>query len=290
MLNEITNDTIENMIYEIKGKPVMLDSDLAKLYECANGTKTINQAVKRHINRFPDDICFKLSDDECKKLWSQLGTANKMIRSNPYVFTEEGVAMLATILRTTVASDITLKIIRAFVSMRHFIKGSLIEQKYINTMVLEHDNKINELFDRFDKKDNHLFLENTIFDSYVDILNILKLANKELIIIDNYADINTLNLIKKLSINVTIISNNKKYLTIEDINKYNQEYNNLNVTLDNSFHDRYIIIDNKDVYFLGSSINNIGSKISSIIKCNDIDINNTLLKKINEIKNISTYK
>ena len=154
-------------------------------------------------------------------------------------------------------------------------------------MVLDHDNKINELFDKFDSKDNHLFLEDTLFDSYVDILNILKLAKKELIIIDNYADINTLNLIKKLKAKLTIISNNKKYLTKEDINKYNQEYNNLNVIYNNSFHDRYIIIDNKDIYFLGSSINNIGSKISSIIKCNDKDINNTLLNKINEIKNIS---
>ena len=279
----INDINIENMIYEIRGKQVMLDSDLAKLYQCKNGTKTINQAVSRHKDRFPSDICFKITENENVCLWSQIGTANKMARTLPYVFTEEGVAMLATILRTSIASEITLKIISAFVKMRHFIKDNLIEQKYINKMVLDHDNKINELFDKFDKKDNHLFLSNTTFDSYVDILNILKLAKKELIIIDNYTDINTLNLIKKLNVKVIIISNNEKYLTKEDIDKYNSEYNNLNVIFNNLFHDRYIIIDNKDVYFLGSSINNIGSKISSIIKCNDNDMSTTLLNKVKEI-------
>ena len=293
MNNIVTsNINIENMIYEIRGKQVMLDSDLAKLYQCKNGTKEINQAVKNNPDKFPERYSWILTDEDSYDFLVKNFDQKKETRGgrykNPRVFTEEGVAMLATILHTKVAARVSINIMDAFVKMRHFIKDTLIEQKYINKMVLDHDNKINELFDKFDKKDNHLFLSNTTFDSYVDILNIFKLAKKELIIIDNYADINTLNLIKKLNVKVTIISNNKKYLTKEDINKYNSEYNNLNVIFNNSFHDRYIIIDNKEVYFLGSSINNIGSKISSVIKCSDEDINKLLLDKVKEIRKEET--
>ena len=109
-MNEIIEIDIENLIYEIRGKQVMLDSDLAKLYQCKNGTKTINQAVKRHKERFPNDFCFQLNTKEVKKLQSQLGTANKMSRTLPYAFTEEGVSMLSTIIRTTVASKISINI------------------------------------------------------------------------------------------------------------------------------------------------------------------------------------
>ena len=278
------------MIYEIRGKQVMLDSDLAKLYQCKNGTKEINQAVKNNPDKFPERYSWILTDEDSYDFLVKNFDQKKETRGgrykNPRVFTEEGVAMLATILHTKVAARVSINIMDAFVKMRHFIKDNAEVFKSlnnINTKLLDHDNKINELFDKFDKKDNHLFLSNTTFDSYVDILNILKLAKKEIIIIDNYTDINTLNLIKKLNVKVTIISNNKKYLTKEDIDKYNSEYNNLNVIFNNSFHDRYIIIDNKDVYFLGSSINNIGSKISSIIKCNDNDMSTTLLNKVKEI-------
>ena len=293
----INDINIENMIYEIRGKQVMLDSDLAKLYQCKNGTKEINQAVKNNPNKFPERFAFRINENEFNDLKSNFLTSNKNnyggSRKGHTVFTEEGVAMLATILHTKVAAKVSISIMDAFVKMRHFIKENAEVFKSlnnINTKLLDHDNKINELFDKFDKKDNHLFLSNTTFDSYVDILNIFKLAKKKLIIIDNYADINTLNLIKKLNVKVTIISNNKKYLTKEDIDKYKSEYNNLNVIFNNSFHDRYIIIDNKDVYFLGSSINNIGSKISSIIKCNDNDMSTTLLNKVKEIKNIPIKK
>ena len=307
MISEIIpkdKKNIEDMIYEIRGKQVMLDSDLAMLYKCKNGTKSINLAVKRNLNRFPDDFYFQLTEEEINNIYSrfQFETLNKKqgynIKYLPYAFTEQGIAMLASVIHTEVAEEVSIKIMRTFVNMRHFIKDNndvFKSLNNINTKILEHedllvshDNKINELFDKFDKKDNHLFLSNTTFDSYVDILNIFKLAKKELIIIDNYADINTLNLIKKLNVKVTIISNNKKYLTKEDIDKYNSEYNNLNVIFNNSFHDRYIIIDNKEVYFLGSSINNIGSKISSVIKCSDEDINKLLLDKVKEIRKEET--
>ena len=121
-MNEIIKkeNKIENMIYEIRGVEVMLDSDLARLYECKNGTKDINKAAKRNINRFPEDFYFQLTDEETKKLWFQNGTANNMVRNNPHVFTEEGVAMLSSVLKTEIASEMSIKIIRAFVCMRKY--------------------------------------------------------------------------------------------------------------------------------------------------------------------------
>ena len=127
MKNEIIDEKldIENKIYEIRGKQVMLDSDLAKLYECTNGTKDINKAVKRNIERFPEEFYFKLTDEEQAHLWFQIGTANNMTRTNCHVFTEQGVAMLASVLHTTKAIKTSIRIINAFVKMRHYINFNM---------------------------------------------------------------------------------------------------------------------------------------------------------------------
>ena len=142
-MNEVTNKKIENLIYEARGKQVMLDSDLAMLYECKNGTKSINLAVKRHIKKFPERFMFQLTDDESKNIWFQIETKHERKETRggkynrPYVFTEQGVAMLATILKTKVAEEISIRIMDAFVAMRHYIGNNLIEQKYINDLVLK---------------------------------------------------------------------------------------------------------------------------------------------------------
>ena len=145
------NKKIEDMIYEIRGKQVMLDSDLAKLYECANGTKTINLAVKRHINRFPERFMFQLTKDEYYEILRfQFETLEleqgKYSKYLPYVFTEQGVAMLATVLRTPVAEEVSIRIMDAFVAMRKYISTNLIEQKYINDLVLKDSKRIDLLF------------------------------------------------------------------------------------------------------------------------------------------------
>ncbi len=147
------NINIENLIYEVRGIQVMLDSDLARLYECKNGTKTINLTVKRHINRFPERFMFQLTKDEYDYLRFQTETAkdNNMSRTLPYVFTEQGVAMMATILRTPVAEEISIRIMDAFVAMRKYVSTNLLEQKYINNMVLEDHDKIKVLEDSFQK-------------------------------------------------------------------------------------------------------------------------------------------
>ena len=280
-------EKIENLIYEIRGKQVMLDRDLAKLYKCANGTKTINLSVKRHINRFPERFMFKLTEEEYNNLRFQIETAktNNMSRTLPYVFTEQGVAMLATILRTSVAEEVSIKIMDAFVAMRKYIGANLIEQKYINNLVLEDYDKIQVLEESFQKleekrKDSEIYFNGQIYDAYSKILDIFKNAKKELKIIDSYADNTLLNIIKRLNVKVTIITRKNNLLTEQDIEKYNKQYHNLTVKYNNTFHDRYFIIDNKIVYHCGASINRIGYKTFSITKIGDSEIIQSLINKI----------
>ncbi|MBQ7140360.1 MAG: ORF6N domain-containing protein, partial [Bacilli bacterium] len=170
-LQEKENIIIEDMIYEIRGKQVMLDRDLAKLYQCSNGTKSINLAVKRHINRFPERFMFQLTEYEYKSLRFQLETANNKSRTLPYVFTEQGVAMLATVLRTSVAEEVSIAIMDAFVSMKKYISTNLLEQKYINNQVMKNTEDIKllqESFKQFDKKRelNEIFYQGQIYDAY----------------------------------------------------------------------------------------------------------------------------
>ena len=252
---------IEKLIYEIRGKQVMLDSDLAKLYGCANGTKTINLAVKRHLNRFPERFMFRLTQEEYDHLRFQFETTKRdnMSRSLPYAFTEQGVAMLATILRTKVAEIVSIRIMDAFVSMRKYIPNNLIEQKYINNMVIEHDSQIKLLQESLDKleekrKVDEIYFNGQIYDAYSKILEIFKQATKILSIIDAYADTTILDMIKRLNVEVVIITKDNHLLTQQDIIKYNEQYHNLRVYYDHTLHDRYFILDEKEVYHCGASI------------------------------------
>ena len=302
-MNEVVvkNDiNIENLIYEIRGVQVMLDSDLAKLYECANGTKTINLAVKRHINRFPERFMFQISKDEYYKILRfqsetlelEQGKYSKYL---PYAFTEQGVAMLATILRTRVAEEVSIKIMDAFVAMRKYISTNLIEQKYINILVLEDHEKIKALessFAKFEEKRkvNEIYFDGQIYDAYSKIQEIFNEATKEITIIDSYADYTLLDIIKRLNVKTTIITKPNNLLTKQDIIKYSKQYNNLKVIYDNTFHDRYFILDNKIVYHCGASINRIGYKTFSITLINDEEICQTLIGKAYKIVKESDAK
>ena len=283
---------IENLIYEVRGKQVMLDSDLARLYECVNGTKTINQAVNRHLDRFPDDFYFQLTEEEYNSLRSQVGTLKNGRGQHkkylPYVFTEQGVAMLATVLRTSIASQMSVSIMRAFVTIRKFISTNLIEQKYINNQVLKNTEDIKLLQESFQKfeekrKDNEIYFNGQIFDAYSKIHEIFNSANEYLIIIDAYADNTLLDIIKRLNIEVVIITKRDNLLTEQDITKYNKQYHNLKVIYDNTFHDRYFIIDKKQVYHCGTSINRIGYKTFSINIISDEEVCKSLISKVNKI-------
>ena len=281
---------IENMIYEIRGKQVMLDSDLAKLYQCKNGTKSINLAVNRNVKKFPNDFYFQLTNNETENLRFHFETSNSTTnyggkRYNPYAFTEQGVAMLATILHTPVAAEVSVNIMRTFVKMRKIISSNLIEQKYINELVIKDNERINLLEESFLKleekeKINHIFYEGQIYDAYSLLIDIFKEAKKEIIIIDNYADKSILDMITNLNVKVIIVTKKFNLLKDIDIKKYNKQYHNLKVIYSDKFHDRFIIIDKKVLYHSGASYKDLGYKCCAINKIKDDEYPENILIKI----------
>ena len=289
------NIKIEDMIYEIHGVQVILDSDLAKLYQVE--TKRINEAVKNNLEKFPERFSWILTEKEWIFLRSKFSTLENDMPGKghhrkylPRVFTEQGVAMLATILKSKIATETTIRIMDAFVEMKKYFSNNLLEQKYINNLVLEDHDKIKLLQESFDKlsektKDTKIYFAGQMYDAYSKILSILKSAKKELIIIDSYADNVILDIIKRLKTKVTIITKPNNLLTRLDIEKYNTQYHNLKVIYNNTFHDRYFIIDNKEFYHCGTSINRIGYKTFSITRMNDEETYIELLNKVNKVIN-----
>ena len=293
-MNEIIvkdNIKIENLIYEIRDKQVMLDSDLAMLYGCKNGTKSLNLAVKRHINRFPERFMFQLTKEEYSSIYSrfQFETLNKNnqkqglnIKYLPYVFTEQGVAMLSAILKTDVAEEISIKIMDAFVAMKKIINTSLIEQKYFNELTIKNTKDIKLLQESFDKlntkeSNNHIFYEGQIYDAYSLLIDILSKAKKEIIIIDNYAGKKLFDIIRNINVKVKIYTENIDNISKE---KYEKQYSNIEIINTNIFHDRFIIIDNKELYNIGSSLKDIGKKCSSVNKIEDTVIISELIDRL----------
>ena len=193
--------------------------------------------------------------------------------------------MLAGILKSEVAVEMSLRIVNTFISMRKYISNNLIEQKYINNQVMKNTEDIRILQESFNKLNskkivNEIYFNGQIYDAYSKILSIIKESQEELTIIDNYADITILDMISKVNIPVTLITTKNNYLTKIDIEKYNSQYNNLKIIYNNTFHDRYLILDNKIIYHMGSSINHAGSKTFSINKLEDEVVITSLIKEI----------
>ena len=285
------NIKIENLIYKVRGKQVMLDSDLAKLYGVE--TKYLNRQVKRNIERFDDDFMFQLTDLEYSNLKCQFVTSSLNSyggrRTIPYVFTEFGVTALAGILRSNIAIDMSKKIVRAFVTMRHYIGNTEYRLSNIETKIIEHDKDIKLLTEAFNKLDEEkqgtdIYFHGKMFDAYYKIYQIFNKCKNELIV-DNYADPTVLDIIKRLDIKVTIITKKDNLLTKQDIDKYNLEYHNLIVIYNNTFHDRYFILDKNIAYHCGASINRIGYKIFSITLMGDKFACNNLLDYVTKIIN-----
>ena len=277
--------SIEDMIYEIRGKQVMLDCDLAKLYNVE--TKRINEAVKNNPYKFPERFSFRLNEIEMENLWSKFSTAkiSNMSRSYPRVFTEQGIAMLSTILKSKVAVETSIRIMDAFVKMRKYISVNLIEQDNMKNMLIKHDNEIKLLQESFSKleekeKINHIFYEGQIYDAYSLLIDIFKEAKKEIIIIDNYADKSILDMITNLNVKVIIVTKKFNLLKDIDIKKYNRQYHNLKVIYSDKFHDRFIILDKKVLYHSGASYKDLGNKCFAINKIKDDEYLENILIKI----------
>lgn len=276
------NEKIENLIYEIRGKQVMLDSDLAKLYECKNGTKVINQAVKRNITKFPERYCFQLTETEYRNLKFQNGTSSLNnyggVRKMPFVFTEQGVAMLAIVLKTPVADAVSMRIIDAFVYMRRYLSGEI-----GSNMLVNHEErilKLEEQFNKFSSKRNTIIYEGKIYDAYSVMLDIFNEAKGEIIIVDNYVNKELLDILREVDKKIIVISNN---MNNELIKKYESQYDNTQFVSDNPFHDRYIILDRKEVYVSGMSLKDVGKKYSYINKIEESIFINELIKRIIKI-------
>ena len=299
--NDLSNEEIKNLIYTIRGKQVMLDSDVAMLYQYE--TKKVNQAVKRNIDRFPERFCFRLTKSEFDVLWSQFVTTkieddNKVEkrggrRELPYVFTEQGIAMLSGILKSEVAVQVSIKIMDAFVEMRKFIninknlfeKVISIENK-MDKKFIEQDKKFDIIFDQLQHEENikqKIFFEGQIYDAYSIIIDLIKRATNKILIIDNYVDDSVLKMLtkKKENVEVVILTSNKSNIENLDIQKFNKEYPVLKGAKTNKFHDRFIIIDNIEMYHLGASIKDLGKKCFGINKIEDINI----IEKIIYLKN-----
>ena len=292
---EKDNIKIENMIYEIRGVQVILDRDLARLYNVE--TKVFVQSVKRNINKFPNNFMFQLTKDEFINWRSQFVTSKNDIiglRRPPYAFTEYGIAMLSGILRSEIAININIAIINAFVKMRHFIVENSDVYKslnLINNKLISQENKINDntskinyLFSKFDKKEK-LFLEGQTYSAYKDILEILSSAKEQIIVIDEYADISFLDLIRNIKCKIILITRDSKRLSDLEIEKYNHEYHNLTIIRNNSYHDRFFIVDKNEIYLSGTSINHAGNKTFMIIKIEKESVKKALLEDIDKIIN-----
>ena len=265
---------IEDMIYEVRGKQVILDSDLAKLYQVE--TKRINEAVKNNPDKFPERFSWKLTDEEVQHLLVEIFDQKRETRGgrykNPRVFTEQGVAMLSTVLKSKVATQVSIAIMDAFVTMRKYISDNLLEQKYINTMVLKHDEEIKLLqgaFSKFDAISNELFFEGQIYDAYSLLLDIFSSSLESIIIIDNYISKELLDVLSRTNKMITVYTKNMDNTLIK---KYQSQYNNLTIKINNSFHDRFIIIDDKVLYHCGASFKDLGKKCFAINKIDNMEM------------------
>lgn len=289
---------IRSQIHIVRGKQVMLDSDLAMLYKVETGA--LNRAVKRNKKRFPEDFCFQLSEEEFLRCQNGIskdddpdGRGGR--RYMPYAFTEQGISMLSAILRSDVAINVSIGIMRAFVEMRKFLAtNSLILNRVeeLEVKQLEYQKSTDERFDRvFQYIEDHaeseqkIFFDGQIYDAFSLITTIIQKAKSDIVLIDGYVDVNTLNILAKKNsgVDVTIFTYASTPLTKKDVENFNAQYPTLTVKKTQVFHDRFIILDGKTVYHIGASIKDAGKKCFGISLINDSSI---VLDILNRLKTI----
>ena len=283
---------VESLIQVIRGQQVMLDRDLAELYGVE--TRRLNEQVKRNIERFPEDFMFQLTKEEFENWKSQFATSNSIVmgaRKRPYAFTEQGVAMLSGVLKSPTAVEANIRIMRAFVSMRHFMVNNVVffqrletiefnqlESNKVQAKILAHqevqDHRIDEIFRRLDegmyKPKQGIFFDNQIYDAYSFVSELIKSAKQRIILIDNYVDETVLTLLDKRGENVsaTIYTQQVSRQFRLDVDCHNSQYPPIEVDVFRRSHDRFLCIDDT-VYHVGASIKDLGKKWFAFSKMED---------------------
>jgi phage regulator Rha-like protein len=291
-LPEISEDAIKYLIYEFRGQQVMLDSDLAMLYQVE--TKVFNQAVKRNIERFPENYRFQLTKEEFDSLRSQNVTSNGKggRRYMPYVFTEQGIAMLSAVLRSDVAVQISIKIMNTFVEMRRFLMNNSLMFERINEIEVKQlafqksaDERFDEIFNyisEHEESSQKIFFDGQIYDAFSLLVELVSKADKKLVLVDNYVDVGTLNILakKKTDVEAIVYTVRRTRLSERDVNNFNQQYPTLKVKYTGVFHDRFLILDDICAYHIGASLKDAGKKCFGISLIEDTRIVNDILERL----------
>lgn len=294
LLETIENKKIEDCIFEIRGMQVMLDSDVAYFYNVE--VKRLNEQMKRNKERFPEDFCFQLNDSEYESLLRSQNATSNLISSkrryNPYVYTEQGIMALSGVIKNDIAVQMSIKIVRTFISMRKFIlenSDTLLElarlqNRQIN-FEIETNSRFNEVIKLIDKKElpkQTIFYDGQYYDAYEFISNLIRKANESIILIDPYLDNKSLSFLKNKKDNVTIFlyKSSKSKLSNDDISIFETEYGHIDVSTIDTIHDRFLIIDKEECYSLGTSLNHAGKRTFGINKIVEPAIITSLINKI----------
>jgi hypothetical protein len=270
----------------------MLDSDLAMLYQVE--TKVFNQAVKRNIERFPENYRFQLNKEEFDSLRSQIVTSNVKggRRYMPYVFTEQGIAMLSAVLRSDIAVQISIKIMNTFVEMRKFLTNNSLMFERINEIEVKQLAFQKSTDERFDKIFNYIsehkessqkiFFDGQIYDAFSLLVDLVLKSEKKLVLVDNYVDMGTLNILakKKAGVEAIVYTVRRTRLSETDVNNFNQQYPTLEVRYTGVFHDRFLILDDVSAYHIGASLKDAGKKCFGISLIEDRRIVNDILERL----------
>lgn len=297
---KIDNQKIQGLIFVIRGKQVMLDSDLALLYQVE--TKYLNRCVKRNISRFPEEFCFQLTREEFDDLRCQFVTSSEIIsqsggrRYMPYVFTEQGIAMLSAVLRSEVAINVSIQIMKTFIEMRKYMANSSLVYEKMNGIEVRQiafeektDARFEQVFNYIashEESNQKIFFDGQVYDAFSLLSNLIQKAQKSIVLIDAYVDVITLNVLakKNSNVNVKIYTLPNARLSKQDIAVFNSQYPILEAKHTTVFHDRFLIIDEMDGYHLGASIKDAGKKCFGINRIEDFA---TLEELMDKAKNTS---
>ncbi len=293
---EIVQPTIEKLIYMIRDKQVMVDSDLAMLYQVETGA--LNRAVKRNIKRFPEDFRFQITAEEYENLKCQSGISSLNEngyggrRTLPYVFTEQGISMLASVLHSDVAVNVSIGIMRAFVEMRRFIANNALLFERISNVELKQleyqkqtDEKLEQIFEyisEHEEASQKVFFDGQIYDAFSLIVSLIQKAEKEITLRDGYVDLGTFNLLAKKNdgVSVTVYTHQRTRLSNMDVENFNAQYPTLKIKYTKVFHDRFLIFDQSTAYHIGASLKDAGKKCFGINLIQDAGIIKDILQRL----------